>query len=151
MDEKIFSADTIDIKISDNDVVQMDFPEYAEEFPAIGEVKADTPFSVNKIEIYRRNTEIAKEEQEKAIAVERAETAAKRAEYEKMYREAEEMLRKAENMQNTAYHSSFIDVIDSIFNPDHIVDYNRSTAMGAVIAGIAAILLGFIIEYVISH
>lgn len=42
------------------DVIEMDFPEYEEEYPPFPDVKSDVNFAVCKDEIYARNIELAK-------------------------------------------------------------------------------------------
>lgn len=74
----------------DYDVVEMDFPEYREEQPAIPDVENKSSFSEHKEEIYRRNRLIAAEEQNRLLKEEEREKAVRREKTEELYRDAEE-------------------------------------------------------------
>ena len=139
------------IENSEYDVVEMDFPEYEEEFSPIGTVAAERSFSSNKTEIYRRNTELALTEQKKALAEERARKFAKQTEYEQMYREAEEMIKQTKAANSLANILSPAGLMNFISGFNRTVDLNRSTKIGVAITAIAAIFLGALIDYVLKH
>ena len=86
---------------SEYDVVEMDFPEYIEEFPPIGRMISEKPFSLNKTEIYRRNAEIVLSERKRAFA-ENTPISAEQEEYEKLCREADKIMEQTEDIQALA-------------------------------------------------
>ena len=121
----------------DPDIVEMDFPPYVEEYSPFPDIEPDFNFEDNKEEIYLRNTELAKEINERLAAEERRKIAAKKAEFEKMYSDAYQQAYKdaqqklAVQQQNypTTYRSgglfNFIEDFLSLFSPDRTVDLNK--------------------------
>lgn len=100
MDTKEMLSDNIDIKVAEYDVVEMEFPEYREEFPPIGIITSEKPFSLHKAEVYGRNTEIALAEQRKAERA--AENFANKTEYEDLCRKADNIMEQADDVQKFA-------------------------------------------------
>ena len=79
----------MDENLKDNDIVQMDFPEYREEHSALPDVENESSFTAHKEEIYRRNRLIAAEEQTRLLKEEEQKKAEKRERTEELYRDAE--------------------------------------------------------------
>lgn len=73
----------------DYDVIEMDFPEYQEEYSAIPDVEIESSFTAHKEEIYRRNRLIAAEEQTRILKEEEQKRAESRERTEELYRDAE--------------------------------------------------------------
>ena len=136
---------------SEYDVVEMDFPEYEEEFPPIGTVAAERSFSSNKIEIYRRNTELALTEQKKALAEERAGKVAEQPEFDPVSHEAEEIIKQPDVMQSLAENLPPDELMDFIFGPGRTDEQNSSNKILKAVVTIAAFLLFLLIEYIINH
>lgn len=125
------------LKQTDPDIVEMDFPPYVEEYSPFPDVEPDFNFEDNKEEIYLRNTELAKEINERLAAEEKRKIAAKKAEFEKIYNDAYRQAYKdaqqklAVQQQNypTTYRSgslfNFIEDFLSLFSPDRTVDLNK--------------------------
>ena len=81
----------MDGEFLDNDIVEMDFPAYAEDDHAIPDVPPEASFAENKEEIYRRNRLLAADMQAKELAViaeEEKAIAAKAAKIEELYKES---------------------------------------------------------------
>ena len=136
---------------SEYDVVEMDFPEYEEEFPPIGTVAAERSFSSNTIEIYRRNTELALTEQNKALAEERAGKFAEQPEFDPVSHEAEEIIKQPDVMQSLAENLPPDELMDFIFGPGRTDEQNSSNKILKAVVTIAAFLLFLLIEYIINH
>ena len=136
---------------SEYDVVEMDFPEYEEEFPPIGTVAAERSFSSNKIEIYRRNTELALTEQKKALAEERAGKFAEQAEFDQVSHEAKEIIKQPDAMQSLAENLPPDELMDFIFGPGRTDEQNPSNKILKAVVTIATFLLFLLIEYIINH
>ena len=103
MDIKETVQDNIHTEITEYDVVEMDFPEYTEEFPPIGGIAAGTSFSAKKMEIYRRNREIAAEMQSEVLAEKEQAKADKIAELEKIYDESEAVTKFAPKLNRRIF------------------------------------------------
>lgn len=73
----------------DYDVIEMDFPEYEESYPALAEAETDISFILNKEEVYKRNRIIAAEKQAEQLVSEEKAKEKRRAEFENIYKEAQ--------------------------------------------------------------
>ena len=123
-------------KLTDPDIVKMDFPPYVEEYSPFPDVEPDFNFEDNKEEIYLRNTELAKEINASLAAEEKRKIAEKKAEFERIYNDAYQQAYKdaqqklAVQQQNypTTYRGgvfNFIEDFLSLFSPNRTVDLNK--------------------------
>ena len=152
MDSKETFRYDIHTEIPGYDVVEMDFPEYAEEFPPIGVMTSEKPFSLNKTEIYRRNTQIALWEQRKAFA-ETAPKSAGQEEYEQLCREADEILSQTDDVRKLAENMPPDALMNLMFNYNRQAEPKPSLDKKVldIVAKIAVFLLFVLIAYIARH
>lgn len=86
------------LKLTDPDIVEMDFPPYVEEYSPFPDVETDFNFEDNKEEIYLRNRIIAANEQVKLLKEEER----KRLEKQEQFREMTEAAKAADRTVRTA-------------------------------------------------
>ena len=76
------------VKLTDPDIVEMDFPPYVEEYSPFPDVEPDFNFEDNKEEIYRRNRIIAAEEQLAVLREENRQKLEKQEQFREMTKAA---------------------------------------------------------------
>lgn len=142
-------------RLTDPDIVEMDFPPYVEEYSPFPDIEPDFNFEDNKEEIYLRNTELAKEINARLAAEEARKIAAKKAEFEKMYNDAyrqayKDAQQKLSAQQNypMSYHSgslfNFIEDFLSLFSPNRTVDLNKMSRQIVRTFVVIAVIIFFI-------
>lgn len=77
------------------DVIEMDFPPYSADSFRLPDIEQKESFNGNKNEIYLRNIAIAKEEETRIAAAEKAERAVEKAEPERMYKSAKPAVKRS--------------------------------------------------------
>lgn len=81
----------------DYDVIEMDFPPYSADVFKLPDIEQEESFNENKNEIYLRNIAMAKEEETRLAAEEKAARAAKKAEFKRMYQNPKPMVKSKAN------------------------------------------------------
>ena len=87
----------------DYDVIEMDFPPYSADSFKLPDIDPEESFNENKNEIYLRNIAIAKAEDTRLAAAEKAERAAEKAGLERMYKSSEPAVKSRRKKINTSF------------------------------------------------